>query len=65
MIENRNENYGLGFVGALQIAFIVLKLCNVINWKWWVVLLPSLISVSFIVVVLFSILIMMLRFRSK
>lgn len=25
---------GIGFTGALQIAFIVLKLCKVINWSW-------------------------------
>ena len=24
---------GIGFVGLLQVAFIVLRLCNVIDWK--------------------------------
>ena len=29
---------GLGFPGFLTIAFIILKLCHVINWSWvWVV----------------------------
>lgn len=27
-------------LGLLGIAFIVLKLCGVINWSWWLVLLP-------------------------
>ena len=28
---------GIGFVGLLQIALIVLKLCKVIDWGWiWV-----------------------------
>lgn len=28
---------GIGFVGALQILFIALKLCGVIDWSWkWV-----------------------------
>lgn len=28
---------GIGFCGLLTIAFIVLKLCGVINWSWiWV-----------------------------
>ena len=29
-----------GFVGLLGLAFIVLKLCGVINWSWWWVLAP-------------------------
>ena len=32
---------GIGFGGLLQIAFIVLKLCGVINWKWIWVLAPT------------------------
>lgn len=35
---------GLGFVGLLQIVFIVLKLCNVITWSWLWVLSPLWIS---------------------
>ena len=31
---------GTGFCGLLGIAFIVLKLCGVIDWSWWLVLLP-------------------------
>lgn len=31
---------GIGFFGLLCIAFIVLKLCNVISWSWWLVFLP-------------------------
>lgn len=30
------------FMAALQLAFIVLKICGVINWSWWVVLIPIL-----------------------
>ena len=26
---------GIGFMGALQLIFIVLKLCKVIEWSWW------------------------------
>lgn len=48
---------GIGFVGALQIAFIVLKLCKVISWSWVWVLAPTWISalvilLAFIVIVL-------------
>lgn len=27
--------------GLLQVAFIVLKLCKVIDWSWWWVLAPT------------------------
>ena len=40
-MEN-NRNNSIGFVGLLQIAFIVLKLCRVIDWSWWMVLRPIL-----------------------
>ena len=54
--ENNTTTGGIGFVGLLQIAFIVLKLCKVINWNWLLVLLPIIISTSifliFIVVIL-------------
>lgn len=38
---------GVGFVGMLTIAFIVLKLCKVINWSWIWVLSPIWISALF------------------
>ena len=35
---------GIGFGGLLTIAFIVLKLCHVIDWSWLWVLSPLWIS---------------------
>lgn len=35
-----NSNGGIGFIGLLTIAFIVLKLLKVINWSWVWVLSP-------------------------
>ena len=52
MKESNNNNYGVTFVGLLQVAFIVLKLCNVINWSWWLVMLPAIISGGFIIILL-------------
>lgn len=37
MSENKSSD-GIGFTGCLTIAFIVLKLCDVITWSWWWVL---------------------------
>lgn len=47
--ENNNKN-GIGFIGLLQIAFIVLKLCGIINWSWWIVFLPIIGSVALFIV---------------
>lgn len=41
---------GIGLVGALGIAFIVLKLLGVINWSWWWVLSPFWISVGLVLI---------------
>ena len=46
----KQENNGIGFVGALTIAFIVLKLCKVIDWSWWWVLSPLWICALIIIV---------------
>lgn len=35
-----NSTGGIGFLGVLQVAFIVLKLCHVIEWSWVWVLAP-------------------------
>ena len=42
--NSSSSSSGLGFIGALQVAFIVLKLCNVIKWTWFCVMLPTIIS---------------------
>lgn len=34
-----------GFASLLQLLFIALKLCGVIDWSWWLVLSPTWISV--------------------
>lgn len=42
MSDNRGITLscGEGFGAMLTVAFIVLKLCGVINWSWWWVLCP-------------------------
>lgn len=42
--SSSSSSGGVGFVGLLTIAFIVLKLLNVIDWSWWWVLSPLWIS---------------------
>ena len=36
-----------------QVAFIVMKLCGAISWSWWLVMLPMLLFVVFIILALF------------
>ena len=43
---NNSSSSGIGFVGLLTIAFIILKLCKVIAWSWWWVLSPVWITVA-------------------
>lgn len=31
---------GIGLIGLTFVAFLVLKLCKVINWSWWWVFSP-------------------------
>jgi hypothetical protein len=38
---------GIGFVGLLTIAFVVLKLTGYIDWSWWWILAPLWISTLF------------------
>ena len=45
-MKDKGTSSGIGFVGALQVAFIVLKLCKVIDWKWRWVLSPTWISAA-------------------
>ena len=40
MKSNNNSSSRLGFFSVLQLIFIVLKLCGIINWSWIWVLSP-------------------------
>lgn len=39
-MRNSRNGGGAGFFSLLTIAFIVLKLTNVIDWSWWIVWSP-------------------------
>jgi len=56
------ESGGIGFVGVLQITFVILKLCKVIDWSWWWVLSPIWISTALtILIVLIGIIVIYVR----
>lgn len=52
---------GIGFFGALQIAFIVLKLIGKISWPWWMVFIPMYASAGIVVFALLICLVLALK----
>jgi hypothetical protein len=52
MNNGKQASSGIGFCGLLAIAFIVLKLCNVITWSWWWVLSPLWIPIALAILIL-------------
>lgn len=46
MSNNNGTKSGIGFMGLLQLAFIILKLCKVITWSWLAVLIPLWIELA-------------------
>ena len=53
MKNTENNTYsGIGFCGLLTIAFIILKLCNVITWTWVWVLSPLWISFALSILII-------------
>ena len=57
-MSEKKSSGGIGFTGALQVAFIALKLCKVINWSWFWVLSPLWISavLLFVLIVILAVL---------
>ena len=43
--NSSSSSGGIGFTGLLTVLFVGLKLTNYINWSWWWVLSPLVISV--------------------
>jgi len=44
--NSSSSSSGIGFPGLLTVLFIGLKLTGYINWSWWWVLSPMIISLS-------------------
>lgn len=55
-----STNGGIGFLGALTILFIALKLTHVIDWSWWWVLSPIWIPVAVVLGIIAVVAIVML-----
>ena len=42
-----SKSSGLGISAVLQIVFLVLKLTGLIDWSWWLVLVPLWVDIGF------------------
>lgn len=51
-MQESSKSGGITFMGLLQIVFIVLKLCGVIKWSWWLVLIPLWIDLGLIAIII-------------
>lgn len=49
-VDNQKSAGGIGFFGLLQVAFIILKVTDLINWSWWMVFLPLWISIGIVAI---------------
>lgn len=45
---------GLGLIAVVQVVLIILKLCHLINWSWWVVLIPLWIDLLFVFIIIIA-----------
>lgn len=67
MNDDRNQGGAIisfNFISMLTIAFIVLKLCKVITWKWVWVLAPMWISFC-LVAIIFVVVLIVAAFRKE
>lgn len=46
--NTKTTTTGISLLGVLQIIFIVLKLCGLIDWSWWKVFIPMWIDLGII-----------------
>ena len=49
--DNGHSHSGIGFLSALQIAFIVLKVIGKIEWSWLCVLIPLWVEILVAIIV--------------
>lgn len=49
-MASNSSSASVGVTGLLGVAFIVLKLCSVIDWSWWWVLCPFWAPIALLVV---------------
>ena len=46
-MNKESKSSGLGISAVLQIVFLILKLTGLIDWSWWLVLVPLWVDIGF------------------
>ena len=59
-MNKKTTGAGTIFVLLLQLAFIILKLCNVITWSWVLVLMPLIVWAGITIILIVAFVILML-----
>ena len=52
-MSNSSSGGGMGCLGVTQIVFIILKVTELIDWSWWLVMIPSFIALGLIALIVF------------
>ena len=67
--SNNNRNSaaggGLSILGVVEIVFIILKLLGIINWSWWIVLIPLWIDLGVTLLAILIIIIVAIIMANK
>ena len=61
-MEDNNSLLTIDSIDLITIVFVVLKLTDVIDWSWWWVLSPILISFALVIIALIIALIIFLKY---
>ena len=64
-MSDTSKTYNIGFLNPLTLVFIVLKLCKVITWSWWLVLAPTWIPFAALGIILFIVFVASLFLSDK
>lgn len=49
-MTSHDNKYHVTLNDVVQVVFIILKLCKLIDWSWWAVLIPIWISLGFLAI---------------
>lgn len=61
MKTENSSSSGLSIIELLGVAFIILKLCGVINWSWWWVTVPFWGGFAIVILILIFVAIINMR----
>ena len=64
-MDKNTGSSGIGLSTVLTIIFVVLKLVNVIDWSWWWVFSPTLISTGLTILIIVGLVIYELHENKK